>query len=399
VWQQDRWGTGGARGLLTATSFDAGRTWQKSAAPFTRCSGGNAANGGDFWRASDPWVSIGPDGTAFQVAIAFGGGAQQSPAPSAVLVSRSRDGGVTWDGPAVLIEDGAAFFNDKESITADPTDARFAYAIWDRLDATQQGSTWLARTTNGGDTWEAPRLIYDPGPGRSTLGNQVVVLPDGTLVAFFTELTVANGETVSAVFGVVRSLDRGATWSARTIVTDVRAVGASDSATGLKLRDGAGLAQIAVTPTGRLVIALQDARLSGGVRDAVVIFVSDDRGTTWSDAIRVSPDFGVAAIVPSLAIARDGTIGITYFDFRNDTADGATLVTDVWLARSVDAVHWSETHVDGPFDFRAAPSANGLFLGDYQGLAAIGNAFVPFYARTNRDDAANRTDVVAAFVP
>ena len=34
----------------------------------SRCTGGNAANGGDYPRASDPWVTIAPDGTAYQIA-------------------------------------------------------------------------------------------------------------------------------------------------------------------------------------------------------------------------------------------------------------------------------------------------------------------------------------------
>ena len=42
-----------------------------------------------------------------------------------------------------------------------------------------------------------------------------------------------------------------------------------------------------------------------------------------------------------------------------------------------------------------APVANGLFIGDYQGLATFGSTFYPFYALTNAGDTANRTDVLA----
>src|SRR4029453_13351993 len=105
VWQQDRWSDGGAAGLLTAASFDGGRTWSRSAAPLSRCTGGNAANGGDYPRASDPWVTISPDGTAYQIAIAFGGGLFAPNSFGAVLVSRSADGGRTWGPPTTLISD------------------------------------------------------------------------------------------------------------------------------------------------------------------------------------------------------------------------------------------------------------------------------------------------------
>src|SRR5437763_12468778 len=55
--QQDRWNNGGAHGLVNAFSPDGGQTWGESWAAFSQCEGGT-------WdRASDPWVSSGPDGT------------------------------------------------------------------------------------------------------------------------------------------------------------------------------------------------------------------------------------------------------------------------------------------------------------------------------------------------
>src|SRR5712671_6078478 len=75
VWQQDRYSGGGAAGLLASISFDAGKTWATASAPFSHCTGGTPVNGGDYHRASDPWVAISPDGTAHQLALAFDGGA------------------------------------------------------------------------------------------------------------------------------------------------------------------------------------------------------------------------------------------------------------------------------------------------------------------------------------
>jgi hypothetical protein len=54
--------------------------------------------------------------------------------------------------------------------------------------------------------------------------------------------------------------------------------------------------------------------------------------------------------------------------------------------------------VAGPFDLAIAPVAGGLFLGDYQALVTVGEAFVPFYAATNGGDLGNRTDVFASLV-
>src|SRR4030095_14684358 len=73
VWQQDRWSTGLSNGFVTATTLDGGATWSRATAPFTRCGGGNAGNGGDYERATDPWVTFAPNGNAFQMALATQG--------------------------------------------------------------------------------------------------------------------------------------------------------------------------------------------------------------------------------------------------------------------------------------------------------------------------------------
>ena len=63
VYQQDRWDNGGAHGNVASVSHDGGTTWSRTWAHFSTCSGGTAANGGDFDRATDPWVTFSPNGT------------------------------------------------------------------------------------------------------------------------------------------------------------------------------------------------------------------------------------------------------------------------------------------------------------------------------------------------
>ncbi|HSQ09630.1 MAG TPA: hypothetical protein VLN25_03290, partial [Burkholderiaceae bacterium] len=48
------------------------------------------------------------------------------------------------------------------------------------------------------------------------------------------------------------------------------------------------------------------------------------------------------------------------------------------------------------FDLITAPQAGGYFIGDYFGLAASGNVFIPVYVRTT-GSTTNRTDVFAVF--
>ena len=89
VWQQDRWSTGLSNGLVGAVSLDGGATWATTTAPFTRCGGGSSANGGDYERATDPWVTFAPNGNAFQMALATQGASLTPGSVSAMLVSRS----------------------------------------------------------------------------------------------------------------------------------------------------------------------------------------------------------------------------------------------------------------------------------------------------------------------
>jgi hypothetical protein len=162
------------------------------------------------------------------------------------------------------------------------------------------------------------------------------------------------------------------------------------------LRDGANLGSFASGPNGLLVAAWQDSRFAGGARDGIAFARSTDGGNTWSVPVQGNAVPAAQALLPAVSVRPDGLIGVLYYDLRSDTPDPATLLADAWLATSSDGVTWSERHVAGPFDFNTAPVADsGLFIGDYQGLAAASGEFAALFVRTNAD-AANRTDVFAA---
>jgi hypothetical protein len=426
VYQQDRYTFGGARGLAASVSHDGGQTWNVTYPHFSLCAGGTAVNGGDYQRASDPWVTFSPDGTAYfiSLSISFAGDASQT--GSGVLVSKSTDGGDTWSDPVTLVRDiGDAdvapyYFNDKESITADPFDSNYVYAVWDRLRKPGEsenlsaenafsfrGDTLFARTTDGGKTWEPARTIYSRSKLTGTIGNEIVVLPNGTLVDVFDLLQGSGTNAPGYDTKAMRSTDHGVTWSEPIEIAPSRSVATTDPDTGRGIRTGCFLPLTAVDLNpgspgyGNIYVVWCDSfgstKTNGKVHSTMVFAQSKDGGLTWSPLARIDKSGDVPAFVPSLAVASDGTVGVTYYDFRNNTpAPG--LPTDQWLVHChpspasdcSNPANWAETHVYGSFDIeKAATARSRFFLGDYEGMTSIGTNFASFFSAPTASDPDN----------
>jgi hypothetical protein len=321
-------------------------------------------------------------------------------------------------------------FNDKNAITADPNNSDFVYAVWDLVvsppsgNQSQQafensvaftGDIYFSRTTDGGDTWEPGRKIYKAGTIAQTIGNQIGVLPDneefdGELVNVFTLIRGAKNEKGTRGFhiAVIRSTDHGATWDKQETIVDRFFRGVvidpdSPLPPGVEARHRTGdiNAEIAVDrDTGAVYLVWQDSRF--GPRSSIAFSQSLDGGLTWSTPIKVNqtPDLpnnlNEQAFLPMVHVLDDGTVGVSYFDFRSNTADnGATTPTEAFIAHCHSncsaAASWDDEVpvTDAPFDSRKAPVARGFFLGDYVGLGQSRTDFNPFFTVTTATDPAN----------
>jgi hypothetical protein len=122
---------------------------------------------------------------------------------------------------------------------------------------------------------------------------------------------------------------------------------------------------------------------------------------TWSRPIKVNltpddlPPGNQQAFTPSVHVAADGTVAVTYYDFRNNTPSEGTLPTDYFLVHChpattscADSASWTDEVqiTDTSFDMRLAPFAGGFFTGDYEGLSNIGLAFTPFFSQSHGTD-------------
>ncbi len=429
VWQQDRWNNGGAHGLVAGFSFDGGTTWGETALPFSACAPNailDPFTGAPYDRASDAWISIGPDGKAYTVALLATNNTISGNNDTGVATATSSDGGKTWGNTRLIKSDKGTspifevtqFFNDKESITADPIHPGTAYVVWDRLQAPShspdaalhahafRGPTWFSKTTDGGETWTGTRPIFDPGQNSQTIGNQIVVNQQtGKLYDFF-ELFQTTGSPKFTPRGLsvafISSSDGGSTWSKPTVVSAQQTVNDFAPNTGALLRTGAGLPSAAIDPNnGKLYVVWEDARFTNGATNQAVLSRSTDGGATWSTPAVVSNANSKPAFTPQVAVNSAGTVGVTYYDFRNPDSSTVGQPTNYWFTSSTNSgvtFGGEERITPTSFDMLNAPNAGGLFLGDYQGLAANGTAFVPFFVQTNDENTSNRTDVFATSI-
>jgi hypothetical protein len=365
TWQQDLGFA--ARSDLIGASHDGGKTWQRVTMPgLTRCTGGT------YDAASDPWVSVGVDGTVYFTALP--GLLSSDPPAVALLAAASGDGGRSWSPLATVAPADPRV--DKEVVTADPIRPGHAYVVWadrDPFAFPLSNSFRFAQATDGGMSWSAPVAIDLAPPNGLDQSGEVLVLPEGTLLAIFSRIEFDLSDfTVTGTLLAARSSDQGLTWTSPVAVASEPLEEFADPETGQELSNqDLVIHSAAVAPDGTVYIAWDhDSSPTSG---AIEIARSKDGGLTWSGPGSL-PGVTAFAFDPAIAVEKHGTVGLIWYDHRNDRPGDGPLTTDVWFAHSDDGGNsWRQTHVAGPFDLRTVPSPTGFWrLGEYQGLAALG---------------------------
>ena len=469
---QDRWSNGSAQSTATFYSQDGGLTWDLSFTPITRCSGGLQTGPESFDRASDPWLAVTPGTFGLGDHGKYGKGAMfhqmslmsdrlppyTGEMRSAYSMLRSKDGGKTWSDPIVVsnrteFEPGAPF-NDKNSLTADPYEQRFVYGTWqllmDVLPTDDSAiplqffysDTYFVRTHNTGKNWEPAHAIYkirddvallgeagiDPDTttiyGAQNIGHQIVVLPDGRLV----NVSMASFITSDTNFlerTIIRSFDNGETWEQTAKIIPSATVGGyvaldyelylgSGGTIQNTVRSAGSIPDIAVNRTnGFMYVVWQDVDPTFAFI-GVFMAMSKDGGDTWSEPITVGggdenqEGYISYAQLPAVHVADDGTVGVLFFDDRNDVIcpdlslsheenpecftvldDGSVQAgpySQDWFFKTYDPDLNPITEyriTPESFDLRQAPNAGGYFPGDYVNCSSTDNDFVCAFTRTN----------------
>jgi hypothetical protein len=356
----------GSSGIAVARSGDGGATWSSAVLP-----GLTKPQGGRYVGVTDPSVAYDPRRDVWLVSslgIPRTGG-------YSVLVSRSTDGGVTWEAPRDVARATGKRDYDKNWTVCDthpgsPYRGR-CYTQWD--DFSRRQALGMAWSEDGGRTWKRART-----PDTGVLGGQPLVQPDGRLV-----MPIAN-TNATRLYAFV-SEDGGRRWTGPSLITKVRArpAGAGLRADPLPSAEIAG--------DGRVYVVWTDCRFRRGCRTNDIVLSRSTNGRTWSAPLRVPVTrltSGAEHVAPALAVDPSSSgpatrLALTYYEVPASSA-GCRVPScrvSARFAGSADAgATWTARRLSGPFNTTWMPEAGGRMLGDYIATSFVGAGALPFFA-------------------
>ncbi|MHB8605936.1 MAG: hypothetical protein ACYDCK_11845 [Thermoplasmatota archaeon] len=399
-------------------SHDSGRTWNHSLLPGYPGDARKTALS-DYECASDPVVTFDKDGVVYYTSLAYTSDQTKNPPvpqleplssgnlKMGLTVTRSLDGGNTWQDPVLLTSRDASGGLDKQWIATDPENGDIYVSCIDT--GTQQ--FYVQRSSDHGVPWSKPDSEVDTNANDQTSPiprqfGQIAVGP-GHLV-YFTYFSSAE-ETATVAVYEKSSSDFGATWSAARHVADfIPPLDFTGAEHKYRMVGNPALAVDAASGLAAVVFPSRlgaDSQTVSGDSD-IYVATSTDGGKTWRAPIKVNDDTtpaGAASTptneqwMPAIAIGPDGTIHATWLDYRDDPQGQFAYV---YYAFSKDGGKtWSKNArvSDVAFDGTGGYHQSGCpcFIGDYMGLAVDAHAVYPFWADTRF----GRNDVFAAIMP
>jgi len=306
-----------------ALSNDGGATWSTQIVASAAGEGGTFTfpegytTCGVFLRPfkSRPAVAYGPNGTLYYVYTPDGN--RQS---SRVYITRSSDGGTTFDQPKLVDPSVPQDRNDYLPDVAVDQGSGRVYVSWSRYGGNDQ-HILSASSGDRGQTFSAP-IRVSPRTHINPEENQPAVGPDGKLyVSYFDKgLWYASVGVQSGTFYVATSSNGGQTFGAPVQAGTAGSLMCNGLQCEIHYDDLSNLYAIAAGRSpGQLFMVWHDRLLSGRYR--IFFAASGDAGATWASPKVVglpSGSEGNDQHRPGIAVAPNGRIDLAYYDLTPD---------------------------------------------------------------------------------
>lgn len=356
TFQTGRIFSGGATDIGWATSTDGGTSWAHGFLPgLTKAEGT-----GPYDAASDPNVAYDAKHAVWMISSLPLSGTIQTPA---VTISRSTDGGFTWQGPVGIAP--AAPSSDKNWVACDSWAASphygNCYVEWDDPASKPGDQILMSTSSDGGLTWGMAIPTANLSQG---IGGQPLVQPNGTVVV---PIELTNSPTMASF----SSSDGGVTWSAPVTIAGIQFH--SDAG---GIRSGP-LPSAAVDGAGTVWVVWEDCRFRTACSTNDLVYSTSSDGVTWSAVTRIPIDDTLGVVdhfIPGIGIdpATSGVsahVALHYYYYSQSNCAVATCQLFIgYISSANGGATWNAPSVltSAPMLLEWLPgSQNGLMVGDY----------------------------------
>ena len=352
--QWGRFTDGGASDIGVSVSTNNGSSWTAQALPGITV---YSTPAGPYARISDPSVAY---DAAHNVWMVSGLALDASLNGVAVTLSRSTNGGATWNSANNVAVAGAGENFDKNWTVCDNTPtSRFYGSCYTQFDDFGHGNLLkIYFSRDGGLTWKASKT-----PRVGVIGGQPLTLPNGNVVVPIDNASeTALGYTVSTNGGV--KFGQAFTITAITSANDPG-----------NIRSGP-LPSAEISGDGKIYVVWEDCRFRSGCTQNDLVYTTSTNGTTWSAVQRIPIDTIPSTadyFIPGVAVDK-GTLGtnihvaVAYYYYPNVACTFATCQLDVgYISSTNGGTSWSAaTQLRGPMTMSWLPNTTqGRMVGDY----------------------------------
>jgi hypothetical protein len=372
--QWGRFNDGGASDIGVSVSTNNGSTWTAQQLPGMTVYSSPA---GPWARVSDPSVAYDALHNVWMVSsLAL----NASVSGAAVIVSRSTNGGATWNNPNNVAVVGQGEDFDKNWTVCDNTPSSpfygSCYTTWD--DFGHGNRLKIAYSRNGGLTWTLSKT-----PNVGVIGAQPLTLPNGNVV-------VPLDNAFETALGYSVSTNGGVRFGQAFTITSITA-----HADPGNIRSGP-LPSAEISGDGKIYVVWEDCRFRANCYTNDLVYTTSTNGTTWTAVQRIPIDVVTSTVdhfIPGVAVDRNTSganihVAVGYYYYPDVSCPGGCQLDVGYISSTNGGSSWSAaTQLRGPMTMSWLPNTTqGRMVGDYMstsydsaGLAhpVFAEAYVP----------------------